>query len=81
MNVVVITFFALTFRHRRFGFNNRTHCDYVRNVLPGRFRSQYKFLDLIDTVVMDYLSYHMDTKYYYLLVFPSTTVHIDRGRA
>ena len=77
INIIII---IINFRQRKYGRNNPSHCHSVRLSMP-LFQPDARFLDLTDLVIMDYLSYHMDTKFYHMIVEPFTTVHIDRGRA
>ena len=41
------------------------------------------FLDLVDMNILDYLSYHFDSKFYVLRRGKNAdvTLHLDRGRA
>jgi len=57
--------------------SNHVCCD---SVFPSR--DDHVLLDLIEMAILDYLSYHVDSKYYRITNGPGTglMIHLDHGR-
>ena len=68
------------FRFQKYGFNNETACTLAKR--GTIFESNLHFSFLMDLIVLDLLTQHFDSKYYYTKGSSSAkAVYIDRGRA
>ena len=69
-------------RHMKKGFNNQTHCSRMRSDTPF-LADEIQFQDLVDLAVLNHLSYHFDSKLYWVWRgrAKDLMVYLDRGRA
>ena len=73
--------YMLSIRHLAYGAPNKQHCNSTFKGTPFSLQP-HLLLDLTDMAVMDFLSFHFDSKIY-VTDYPkgNTTIYLDRGRA